>query len=191
MRTFLLCLIVLFSLPALAQQSVAEVATQSRVAGQALPADAPTRDQVLTFLDLMQGRKGMAAALESMKQIAKQGAEQSFRQKVPNPTPKQLEAVYGMIDGMFAEMPLDEMMNAVISIYQRHLTKTDVEELIRFYSSPVGQKMISEQPQIMQESMQAGAAIQRKRMDEIIVKVNQRMQALAEASQDNNPTPKK
>ncbi len=191
MRTFLLCLIVLFSLPALAQQSVAEVATQSRVAGQALPADAPTRDQVLTFLDLMQARKGMAAALESMKQIAKQGAEQSFRQKVPNPTPKQLEAVYGMIDGMFAEMPLDEMMNAVISIYQRHLTKTDVEELIRFYSSPVGQKMISEQPQIMQESMQAGAAIQRKRMDEIMVKVNQRMQALAEASQDNNPTPKK
>src|SRR5260370_34731641 len=117
MRTFLLCLIVLFSLPALAQQSVAEVATQSRVAGQALPADAPTRDQVLTFLDLMQARKGMAAALESMKQIAKQGAEQRFRPKVPNPTPKPLEAGYVMVHGMFAEMHPDEMMDAVVSIY--------------------------------------------------------------------------
>src|SRR5260370_3704791 len=122
MRTFLLCLIVLFSLPALAQQSVAEVATQSRVAGQALPADAPTRDQVLTFLDLMQARKGMAAALESMKQIAKQGAAQSFRQKVPNPTPQQLEAVYGMIDGMFAQLPLHEMMKAAVSISHPHTT---------------------------------------------------------------------
>jgi hypothetical protein len=186
-----LCLTVLFSLPALAQQSVAEVAAQSRAAGQALPADAPTRDQVLTFLDLVQVRKDMAAGLGNLKQIAKQGAEQSFRQKVPNPTPKQLDALNGIIDDMFAEMPLDEMMNAVISIYQRHLTKTDLEELIRFYSSPVGQKMISEQPQIMQESMRAGAAIQRKRMDEMMVKVNQRMQALAEASQDSNPTPKK
>lgn len=191
MRTFLLCLTVLFSFPALAQQSVAEVAAQSKVAAQAFPADAPTRAQVLTFLDLVQTRKAIAAGLGNMKQIAKQRAEQSFRQKVPNPTPKQLEALYGIIDDMFAEMPLDEMMNAAISIYQRHLTKTDLEELIRFYSSPVGQKMISEQPQILQESMQAGAAIQRKRMDEVMVKVNQRMQALAEASQDSNPTPKK
>ena len=72
-----------------------------------------------------------------------------------------------------ADMPLDEMMNAVISIYQRHLSKSDVDEMIRFYSSPIGQKLLRELPQILQESMQAGAEVQRKRMDELNAKIEE------------------
>ena len=148
-----------------------------------LPADAPSRDQVLTLLDLMQIRKNMAAAMESMKQIMKQGAEQSFRERVPNPTPQQLAALRGMMDDLVDGISMDEMVNAVITIYQRHLNKTDIEEMIRFYSSPVGQKLLRETPQIMQESMQAGAAIQEKRMDEIKAKLMQREQELIEANE--------
>jgi uncharacterized protein len=88
-------------------------------------------------------------------------------------------------------MPLDEMLDTIIPIYQRHLTRTDIEELIRFYSSPVGQKLLREQPQILQESMQAGAAIQRKRMDEYLAKVKKRMQAMIEEGQQGSNSPKK
>src|SRR5437899_4455123 len=110
-----------------------------------LPADAPSRDQVLTLLDLLQVRRNMAVMMDSMKQIMKQGAEQSFREKVHNPTPEQLAAVRGMIDDVIDGISADDMVNAVITIYQRHLSKSDIEEMIRFYSSPVGQKLLREQ----------------------------------------------
>jgi hypothetical protein len=189
-KILLVSLVVCLSLPLFAQQSVAQAAAQARNADQPLPADAPTRDQVMTLLDLLQARKTMMAVMENMKQIMKESAEKAFRQRVPNPTPQQMEALHGIYDDI-ADVPLDEMVNAIIPIYQRHLSKTDLEELIRFYSSPVGQKLLREQPQILQESMRAGAAIQQKRMDEIMIKVKERVQALTEAGEDNSPAPKK
>jgi hypothetical protein len=186
----LLCLVVCFTLPSLAQQSVAEAAAQARGNGQ-VSADAPTRDQVITLLELLQARRNMTVMMENMKQIMKESAERSFREKVPNPTPKQLAALHGMFDDIIDTMSLDDMINAIIPIYQRHLTKTDIEELIRFYSSPVGQKILREQPQIVQESMQAGAEVQRKRMDEIKAKIAQRAQEMTETSQDEPSAPKK
>jgi hypothetical protein len=160
----------------------ATISPPSKAVDAALPPDAPTRDQVLTLLDTMQVRKSMTVAMESMKRIMKQGAEQTFREKVPNPTAKQLEALHGMFDDMLDSLSQDDMINAFIPIYQRHLTKTDIEETIRFYSSPVGQKLLREQPQIVQESMRAGAELQQKRMDEIKAKIQERMQDVTETA---------
>jgi hypothetical protein len=191
MRKILLVLLaVCLSVPVFAQQSVAEAAAQTRNTDRALPADAPTRDQVMTLLDLMQARKTLIAVMDNMKQIMRQSAERAFREKVPNPTPKQLEALNGIYDDI-TDIPVDEMINAIIPIYQRHLTKTDLEDLIRFYGSPVAQKLLREQPEILKESMQAGAAVQQKRMDEIKMKVAARVQALTDASDESGTTPKK
>jgi hypothetical protein len=186
----LLCLVVFFTLPALAQQSVAEAAAQAKNNGQ-VSADAPPRDQVLTLLETLQARRTMTVMLDNMKQIMKDSAERSFREKVPNPTPKQLAALHGMFDDIMNAMSLDDMINAIVPIYQRHLTKTDVEEMLRFYSPPVGQKLLRVQRQIIQESMQAGVEVEQRRMDEIKAKIQQRTQELMETSQDDTPAPKK
>ena len=145
----------------------------------------------MTLLDLLQVRKTMAMMMDGMRQAVKQGAEQSFRENVPNPTPKQLEALHGMIDDAMGDMPMDEMVEAVVPIYRRHLSKSDVDEMIRFFGGPVGQKLLREQPQMMQEGMQAGMAIQQKRMDQIMAKVKEGARKLAEASEEKDQTPKK
>jgi hypothetical protein len=119
------------------------------------------------------------------------GAEQSFREQVPDPTPKQLEALHGMIDDAMADMPMDDLLQAMVPIYRRHLTKSDIEEMIRFFGGPVGQKLLREQPQMMQEGMQVGMAIQQKRMEQIKAKVKERAQKLAEADEERDQTPKK
>jgi hypothetical protein len=185
-KILLLAAITLFSLPILAQQSVAAAAAAARAknANQDLPANAATREQVMAFLELTQARRNMVAVMDNMKQIMRQSAEESFREKVPNPTPKQLEALRGLFDDI--DVPLDEMINAIVPIYQRHFTTADLDELIRFYSSPVGQKLLHEQPQLLQESMRAGAAIQQKRMDEIKAKIRERIEKLIEAGDDGN-----
>ncbi len=178
--------------PLYAQQSVAEAAAQAKAKTEGLAADAPTRDQVMKLLDLLQIRKSMSLMMDGMKQAMKQGAEEAFRERVPNPTPKQLEALNGMVDDMMADMPLDEMIEAIVPIYRRHLSKSDVDEVIRFYSSTVGQKLLREQPQMIQEGMQAGVEIQQKRMGQMMTKIRERTEKMAEEEEkDKAATPKK
>src|SRR6476661_4162691 len=166
-KNLLLLVFVVAGAPVFAQQSVAEAAAQAKARAEGFSPDAPTHDQVMTLLDLLQIRKMMGTMMDGMKQAVKQGAEQSFRERVPDPTPKQLEALNGMVEDALGELPMDEMVEAVVPIYRRHLSKSDVDEMIRFFGGPVGQKLLREQPQMMQEGMQAGVAVQQKRMEQI------------------------
>ncbi len=190
-RSLLLLVMLAVAAPLFAQLSVAEAAAQAKTKVEAFPADAPTHDQVMTLLDLLQVRRNMSVMMDSMKQAMKQTAEHAFRESVPDPTPKQLDALRGMIDGALADMPLDEMVEAAVTVYRRHLSKSDVEEMIRFYAGPVGQKILREQPQMLQESMQAGAAIQQKRMDQIMAKIRESARKMSEADEEKDQTPKK
>jgi len=191
-RALLLLVLLAVAAPLYAQQGVAEAARQSKAKPEGLAADAPTRDQVMKLLDLLQIRKSMSLMMDGMKQAMKQGAQETFRERVPNPTPKQLEALNGMVDDLMADMPLDEMIEAMVPIYRRHLSKSDVDEVIRFYSSAVGQKLLREQPQMIQEGMQAGGEIQQKRMDQMMAKIRERTEKMAEEEEkDKAATPKK
>jgi len=49
--------------------------------------------------------------------------------------------------------PAEEMLTDMGAIYQRHLTKDDVDGLIAFYGSPTGQHLLDAQPAIAQEYM--------------------------------------
>jgi hypothetical protein len=45
------------------------------------------------------------------------------------------------------------MMGNITAVYQRHMSKSDVDAYIAFYSSPAGQHLLDAQPKIMQEYM--------------------------------------
>ena len=84
------------------------------------------------------------------------------------------------MDNMVKDMPLDDMLNDMIPIYQKHLTKEDLDGILAFYASPIGQKLQREQPAMTQESMQVGGEIGRRRigammqqMDDFIAKMAQ------------------
>jgi uncharacterized protein len=132
------------------------------VAQQADNADAPSKEDVLKFLDLMHARSQMVQSLAEITKQAKIGAEDGFRQKVPDATPEQLAKVDKLFDNLFSSLPIDQMMDAIVPIYQKHLTKSDLTAITAFYSSPVGQKVLKELPSIMSEAMQAGGEIGRK-----------------------------
>ncbi|MGA7290133.1 MAG: DUF2059 domain-containing protein, partial [Terriglobales bacterium] len=60
-----------------------------------------------------------------------------------------------MMDGMFGKMPWNEMMRATVPIYQKHFTKGDIDNLIVFYSTPTGEKVLREMPSVTTEAMQS------------------------------------
>jgi hypothetical protein len=47
--------------------------------------------------------------------------------------------------------PADERIADLSGIYQRHLSREDVESVIAFYSSPAGQHMLELSPAVMKE----------------------------------------
>src|SRR5881392_2702510 len=104
--------------------------------------ETPTKEQVQEFLNLMQMRQRMAQMMEGMKAAQKKGAEEGFKHSIPDTTPEQLAKVDALADQMFLDLPIEEMVHAIVPIYQRHLTKTDLEAVIAFYKSPVGQKLL-------------------------------------------------
>ena len=148
--TGVLCLLFLFGLPIL---SSAQTAANSEV---------PDRADVVKFLDLMHARAQMEQVLAGMVKQMKAGAEQGFKQKLPNATPEQLAKLDKMFDSLFSALPMDEMVDAIVPIYQKHVTKADLAAVTAFYSSPPGQKILKELPAIMSESMQAGGEIGQK-----------------------------
>jgi len=50
----------------------------------------------------------------------------------------------------------DALINMLIPIYEKYYTDDDIKQLIAFYETPIGKKVISTMPLVVQESMQAG-----------------------------------
>jgi uncharacterized protein len=175
--------------PAKAQSAPAATGNQS-APQVAATSDKPTAAQVLRLLQLLRVRDELRATLDTMKQQMKGEAEQMFRDKIPNPTAEQLKSVNGILDQSFAELSLDDLINDLVPIYQRHLSRSDVQALVAFYTSPPGQKILREQPAILRESMQAAGNGQQKRMEVMLAKVEVRMQQLIDQEQ-GKPGPEK
>ena len=55
--------------------------------------------------------------------------------------------------------PIAELLNAMIPIYQKHFNEKDILELIQFYKTAIGKKIILKQPMVFKDSMSAGHQI--------------------------------
>jgi hypothetical protein len=160
----LLCFLLAIPLVSVGQQTPQSTAAQptSAQAESANASQVPDKAEVLKLLDLMHARAQMVQVLDGMAKQMRAGAEDGFRQKVPDATPEQLAKVDKMCDLILGSMPVDEMLDAIVPIYQKHLTKADLAAITAFYSSPAGQKILKEMPAIMAEAMQAGGEIGRR-----------------------------
>ena len=184
-----LCLLLAVS-PAFAQQSVAEAAAQSRAAAETRKAAAapPSREDVLKLFDLLQITKTMDAVIKATKQQSMELAEQMLREKMPDISPAQKKQFEEMIDEVMqtalGPAAMKEMLEATIPVYQKHLTKADLDAMIAFYSSPVGQKILQEQPAMVQESMEASAGIQQRIARSMFQKIDERIAKMVEAGKE-------
>ena len=177
------------SVSALAQKPAAphQSASRSTVASAD---EKPSAGQVLRLLDLLRIKESIQISVDAMKEEMKGTAEQSFREKFPNPTPEQLQSVHAAVDDVFKTLVLDDLLTKVVPVYQRHLTRSDVQAMIAFYSSPAGKKIMREQPAMIRESMQATAAGQQKKMEILLARLDLRVQRLIQDEQ-NKSTPEK
>lgn len=88
------------------------------------------------------------------------GAANMSRQMLEQMRPSLEKAVPGIPssfwDDFLAEVKTDELFDTIVPIYSRHFSLEELEQLIEFYKTPVGRKLIGEMPAVMSESMAAG-----------------------------------
>jgi hypothetical protein len=161
------CFVVIFAATVFAQQ--ATVANT-----------VPSKDDVMQFLELMKIRDRMVQMVEGMKKGMKAGAEAGFKTKLPSATPEQLARFDLVTETVFKDFPIDEMIDAMVPIYQKHLTKGDLDAVIAFYSSAVGQKLLKEQPAMMAEGMQVGQDIMLRKLPDMQERLKTKVAELAD-----------
>ena len=66
------------------------------------------------------------------------------------------DSVWTEFESEFLKTSLDELVEMLLPVYQKHLTRSDLEKVIEFFETPVGKKYAEKNPFITQESMQAG-----------------------------------
>jgi hypothetical protein len=57
---------------------------------------------------------------------------------------------------MRAEFKISEIKQIAAQVYAKHFTKAEIDELLGFYKTPLGQKLLAEQPAMYQELAAAG-----------------------------------
>jgi hypothetical protein len=182
-------------LPALAQQGVSKAATKSRPASQgkkktssAPAADAPTREDVLKLFNLLQVAKTMDAVVSTTKQQSMEVAQQMIQEKIPQASAAQKKELREKIEGIMGQAlgpdAIKQMLEATIPVYQHHLTKADLQAMVAFYTSPVGQKILHEQSAMVQESMEASEGIQQRIARAMFQKIDEQIEKVAEAPKE-------
>ena len=72
------------------------------------------------------------------------------------------------------EVKAEDITNMIIPIYDKYYTESDIDQLIAFYNSPIGKKMISTMPQVMQESMVVGQAWGKQIIEKVQAKLKEK-----------------
>jgi len=161
------------------------LATSAGAAQQPAAPDSPsTRDDILRLFDTMQIRQQMRLVMESVAQQMKDMTRETLKKRDATITDEQLVRFDSIAEESMKDFPVDAMLDDMIPVYQKHLSKPDVDAMIVFYSSPTGQKLLREMPAMTQEGMQAAYGRMQKQMDAT-------MQRIERMVKEEQPKPKK
>jgi len=141
----------------------APAAQPAASAAAVAPDQQPSKEQLARLFEVMRLRQQMQSNLKMIPAMVQQQMKAQFREmaaQLPGGAtlkPEQQQAL-DEIQSRYLEKAInlfsvDEMIDDMTGIYQRHMSRADVEAYIVFFNSPAGQHLLDQQPLIMQEYM--------------------------------------
>jgi uncharacterized protein len=116
----------------------------------------PTIESVKELLEVTKAEAMIDQAYASVEHFAKQGmAQQTAGRKLTDEQQRAIELAPAKIaEVMKKELSWNTLQPIYIAIYQETFDQAEIDGLIQFYKSPVGQSFVSKMPQVMNRSMQ-------------------------------------
>ncbi|HZV24491.1 MAG TPA: DUF2059 domain-containing protein [Luteimonas sp.] len=81
-----------------------------------------------------------------------------------------------ILDRLRAKLDVNDMLEMVVAIYDRHFSTEDLQATLDFYQSPAGQRVLKELPPVMKESMAVGQAWGRQKAMELMKELEREQQ---------------
>jgi hypothetical protein len=118
---------------------------------------APTKEDIDKYYE--------ATHMEAMFNQSRQLMRDEMKKRVPDATPEMLDKATRQMDDFLHRLDLEALLQAMTPVYQKHLTKPDLDAMTTFYSSPSGQRILKEMPAMTSEAMQASRELVRKQIE--------------------------
>jgi uncharacterized protein len=152
-------------------------------------ADAPaSKEDVERYLQVMHSREMITKMVDAMSKPMHDMIHQQYL-KYQDKLPPDFEArMNKKRDEMLKSLPWDDLMDSTVPVYQKHFTKGDIDALVTFYGTPMGQKVLRELPEIMAESMQQMMPLLQKNIESMNKDLKEDIAAMIKESQSKTDT---
>jgi hypothetical protein len=141
-----------------------------------------SRDDIMKLFAVMKVHDQTRLVMESVATQQRAMMHDGLRRRYPQITDAEIARLDQATLDIMRDVSVDDMLNDMIPIYQKHLSKKDVDAMSAFYASDTGQKLLREMPAMTTESMRATAP----RMQAIIEKVMDRIEQMAREDREKN-----
>jgi len=115
--------------------------------------DAPSREDVEKLFQVMGSREQVRQVMREVYAQMREMNRDEMKKRRPEISDEEVASVEREAEDLIKNFPVDEMLNDMIPVYQRHFTKAEIEGLADFYSSTLGQKVLHEMPAVTAESL--------------------------------------
>lgn len=117
--------------------------------------DAPaSKEDVERYLQVMHSREMVTKIVDAMSKPLHDMIHQQYLKSQDNLPPDFEARMNKRMDEMLKSFPWNDLIDAMVPVYQKHFSKGDLDALVTFYGSTTGQKVLRELPAISAESMQ-------------------------------------
>ena len=145
--------------------------------GQAQQVPAPNppaaRADVEKLFTVMNLRQQILQVMDEMVKQQSLLMRESLKKRSPQITDSELDRLDQAMRDMMKDFPYATMLNDMIPVYQKHLTKADVAAMTTFYSSQTGKKLLREMPAMTAESMQAAYPTMQAHMEKVMSRIDE------------------
>lgn len=116
--------------------------------------DAASKEDVQKLFDVMASREQTEKMMQQLLAQMQSMSREQAKKRIPDISDADLARMEKESGDLIKHFPIDDMLNDMIPVYQKHFTKADIDALTAFYSSPAGQKFLHEMPAVTAETMQ-------------------------------------
>jgi uncharacterized protein len=117
--------------------------------------DAASKEDIQKLFDVMASREQMSQMMQQLFAQMRTLNREQVKKQHPEITEAELARMDRQSQDLLKNFSLDDVLGDMVPVYQRHFTKSDIDALTAFYSSPPGQKFLHEMPAVTAETMRA------------------------------------
>jgi uncharacterized protein len=117
--------------------------------------DAASKEDIRKLFDVMASREQISQMMQQLFAQMQSLSREQVKKRHPDITDEDLSRMDRQSKDLLNNFPVDAMLSDMVPVYQKHFTKSDIEALTAFYSSPTGQKFLHEMPAVTAETMKA------------------------------------